>query len=236
MSMLTRYILFIVAVIVQASGIALVVKSMLGTSPISSLPYAISLASPFTLGQMTFSINMLLVLGQYILLRRGFANIQFLQIPVTLVFSWFIDFFMDAWAWVVPANYVLQLLPLLIGTTLIAFGVAVQGIANVLMLPGEGIVYAVSRYFHIEFGKVKTGNDISLVSLAAVLSLIYLGGIEGIREGTLISALITGTIARFFLKHLSKVDENGNLLFYPHWRDQDEAIPCQKKEMSWDNG
>ncbi|MBQ1866884.1 DUF6198 family protein [Selenomonas sp.] len=217
MSMVVRYVLFVVAVIVQASGIALVVKSMLGTSPISSLPYVISLTSPFTLGQMTFTINMVMVLGQYLLLRKGFDTIQFLQVPVTLIFSWFIDFFMDAWAWVVPANYVMQLLPLLAGTTLIAFGVAVQGIANVLMLPGEGIVYAVSRHFHLEFGKVKTGNDISLVMLAAVISLIYLDGIEGIREGTLISALITGTIARFFLKHLGKVDANGNLVFHPHW-------------------
>ena len=216
MSMVTRYSLFVVAVIVQASGIALVVKSLLGTSPISSLPYVISLASPFTLGQMTFSINILLVLGQYLLLRKAFDNMQFLQIPVTLIFSWFIDFFMDVWAWVVPNSYIMQMLPLLIGTTLIAFGVAVQGIANVLMLPGEGIVYAVSRYFHIEFGKVKTGNDVILVLLAAVISLIYLGSIEGIREGTLISALITGSIARFFLKHLGKVNEHGVLVFHPH--------------------
>ncbi|WP_303841300.1 YitT family protein [Selenomonas ruminantium] len=216
MSMVTRYSLFVVAVIVQASGIALVVKSLLGTSPISSLPYVISLASPFTLGQMTFAINILLVLGQYLLLRKAFDNMQFLQIPVTLIFSWFIDFFMDVWAWVVPNSYIMQMLPLLIGTTLIAFGVAVQGITNVLMLPGEGIVYAVSRYFHIEFGKVKTGNDVILVLLAAVISLIYLGSIEGIREGTLISALITGSIARFFLKHLGKVNEHGVLVFHPH--------------------
>ena len=216
MSMVTRYSLFVVAVIVQASGIALVVKSLLGTSPISSLPYVISLASPFTLGQMTFAINILLVLGQYLLLRKAFDNMQFLQIPVTLIFSWFIDFFMDVWAWVVPNSYIMQMLPLLIGTTLIAVGVAVQGITNVLMLPGEGIVYAVSRYFHIEFGKVKTGNDVILVLLAAVISLIYLGSIEGIREGTLISALITGSIARFFLKHLGKVNEHGVLIFHPH--------------------
>lgn len=228
MSVMLRYFLFVVAAIVQASGIALVVKSMLGTSPISSLPYVISLAAPFTLGQMTFSINMLLVLGQYLLLRRAFDHIQFLQIPVTLIFSWFIDFFMEAWSWVIPTNYILQLLPLLIGTTLIAFGVAVQGIANVLMLPGEGIVYAVSRCFHIEFGKVKTANDVILVSLAAVISLAYLGGIEGIREGTLISALITGTIARYFLKHLSKVDENGNLVFYPHFREKNKDVQEQK--------
>ena len=231
-----RYFLFVVAVIVQASGIALVVKSMLGTSPISSLPYVISLASPFTLGQMTFSINMLLVLGQYLLLRRAFDNIQFLQIPVTLIFSWFIDFFMEVWSWVIPTNYILQLLTLLIGTTLIAFGVAVQGIANVLMLPGEGIVYAVSRCFHIEFGKVKTANDVSLVSLAAMISLVYLGGIEGIREGTLISALITGTIARYFLKHLSRVDENGNLVFYPHFGEKNKDVQdCLEHNISLEN-
>ena len=105
---------------------------------------------------------------------------------------------------------------------------AVQGIANVLMLPGEGIVYAVSRCFHIEFGKVKAANDVSLVSLAAVISLAYLGGIEGIREGTLISALITGTIARYFLKNLSKVDENGNLVFYPHFREKNKDVQEQK--------
>lgn len=123
---------------------------------------------------------------------------------------------MDLWAWVVPTSYIFQLLPLLIGTTLIAFGVAVQGIANVLMLPGEGIVYAVSRHFHIDFGSVKTGNDVSLVLIAAIISWIYLDGIEGIREGTLISALITGTIARFFLNHLGKVNEAGVLVFHPH--------------------
>lgn len=216
MSMGKRYILFVLAVIVQASGIALVVKSLLGTSPISSLPYVISLVSPFTLGEMTFAINMLFVLGQYLLLRKRFDAMQFFQIPVTLLFAWFIDFFMAAWEWVVPTGYISQLIPLLAGTTMIAFGVAVQGIANVLMLPGEGIVYAVSRSFAIEFGRVKTGNDVILVLLAAILSFLYLGDIEGIREGTLISALITGTIARFFLKHLSTVDKTGNLLFKPH--------------------
>ncbi|MCR5757482.1 MAG: DUF6198 family protein [Selenomonas sp.] len=217
MTLFTRYFLFIFAVIVQASGIALVVKSLLGTSPISSLPYVISLAFPVTLGQMTFSINMLLVLGQYLLLRKDFDSLQFLQVPVTMIFAWFIDFFMDVWGWVVPHNYIMQLLPLLAGTTFIAFGVAVQGIANVLMLPGEGIVYAVSRHFQLEFAKVKTGNDVTLVFLAAVISWIYLDGIEGIREGTLISALITGVIARFFLHHLSIVNDKGQLIFHPHW-------------------
>ena len=217
MSMFRRYALFIFAVVVQSSGIALVVKSLLGTSPISSLPYVLSLSFPYTLGETTFAINMLLLIGQILLLRHDFDRIQLLQVPFTMIFAYSIDVVMELWNWVVPTNYLLQLLPLLLGTTLIAFGVAVQGIANVLMLPGEGIVYAVARHFHIDFGKVKTTNDVLLVCLAAALSFYYIGTIEGIREGTLISALITGSIARFFLKHLSTVDQTGSLVFHPHW-------------------
>ena len=211
-----RYLLFLFAIVVQSSGIALVVKSLLGTSPISSLPYVLSLSFPYTLGEFTFAVNALFVFGQFLLLRKDFDNIQWLQVPVTMIFSCSIDVFMELWDWIHPANYLFQMLPLLIGTALIAFGVAVQGIANVLMLPGEGIVYAVSRHFHIDFGRVKTANDIILVVLAAILSYSYLGSIEGIREGTLISALITGSIARFFLHHLSTVDKNGQLVFRPH--------------------
>jgi uncharacterized membrane protein YczE len=216
MSIPKRYALFIMAIIIQAAGIALVVRSLLGTSPISSLPYVLSLSLPFTLGQTTFAVNMLFLLGQILLLRRGFDRIQLLQIPVTFIFAYAIDVFMAVFAWIVPGNYFWQLLPLLLGTVLIACGVAMQGIANVLMLPGEGIVYAVSRHFRLEFGRVKTGNDVMLVIIAAVLSLHQLGTIEGIREGTLLSALITGTIARFFLKHFSKVDAEGQLVFHVH--------------------
>lgn len=49
-----------------------------------------------------------------------------------------------------------------------------------------------------------------------LLSLAELGIIEGIREGTLISALITGTIARFFLRHLSDVDASGQMVLRVH--------------------
>lgn len=217
MSTTRRYLFFIAAVIVQSSGIALLVKSMLGTAPISSLPYVLSLSFSYSLGTMTFAINMLMFMGQILILRRKFEVYQLMQIPVTILFSYFIDVFMVFWNWVEPTSYPLQMVALLVGTALIALGIAVQGIAQVLMLPGEGLVYVVARYFHFDFGKVKTANDVSIVCLAMMVSFVYRNGIEGIREGTLISALITGTIARFFLKHLSVVDEKGALVFKPHW-------------------
>ena len=105
MSGIFRYSLFIFAVIVQSSGIPLVVRSLLGISPTSSLPYVISVASNFSLGQMTFAFNMLLILAQFMLLRSKFHKIQLLQVPMTIVFSFFIDVFMDVWSWVNPVNY-----------------------------------------------------------------------------------------------------------------------------------
>ena len=69
-----------------------------------------------------------------------------------------------------------------------------------------------------------------------MISLVYLGGIEGIREGTLISALITGTIVRYFLKHLSRVDENGNLVFYPHFGEKNKDVQdCLEHNISLEN-
>ena len=200
---------------IQSAGIALVVKSLLGTSPISSLPYVLSLISPFTFGQTTFAINMVFVVFELLMLRRDFPAVFWLQIPVTILFGFCIDFFMNLFT-IVPDAYALKLLLCLLGTALVALGVAGQGIADVLMLAGEAIVQAISQVFHFEFGWVKTAFDCSLVVSAAIFSYTQLGTIEGIREGTLISALITGSIARFFIHHLGRVDAQGNLVFAPH--------------------
>ena len=216
MSIVKRYVIFIAAIIIQSCGIALVVHSLLGTSPISSLPYVMSLIWPYTFGQTTFAVNMLMFLGQILVLRRDFERVQLLQVPMTLIFSYSIDVFMALTGWVESDYYVLRMLVLLIGASFVSLGVALQGIANVLMLAGEGLVYAISRHYHLPFRNVKTTNDVSLVVIAAILSGYALGTIEGIREGTLISALITGTIAKFFLHHLSEVDANGRMVLRVH--------------------
>lgn len=210
-----RYLLLILAVMIQSAGIALVVKSLLGTSPISSLPYVLSLISPFTFGQTTFAVNMVFVVFELLMLRRDFPAIFWLQIPVTILFGFCIDFFMQLFA-ILPEAYALKLLLCLLGTSLVALGVAGQGIADVLMLAGEGAVYVFARKSGIDFGKVKVGNDISLVAIAAIVSVLTMGTIEGIREGTLISALLTGIIARLYLRHLSRIDAHGRLYLAPH--------------------
>ena len=216
LSIWKRYLIFTIGILVQSAGIALVVKSLLGTSPISSLPYALSLAYPFTLGQTTFVVNMAFLAGQIALLRRRFDSVQLFQIPVTLVFAFFIDVSMALLENVVPELYLAKMAVLLLGAAFVALGVSLQVIAHVLMLAGEAIVHAISQVFRFDFGWVKTAFDCTLVASAALFSFTQLGTIEGIREGTLISALVTGSIARFFIRHLSRVDAHGALVFAPH--------------------
>ena len=86
-----RYLFFIAGLFVNAFGISLIIKANLGSSPISSLPYTLSLNFPVTLGQFTLLLNAALIAGQIWLLKRDFRKEQFLQIPVAILFSFFID-------------------------------------------------------------------------------------------------------------------------------------------------
>lgn len=56
MSVVSRWLLFLVALWIQSAGIVLVVKSFLGTSPISSLPYVMSETFPFTFGESQYGL------------------------------------------------------------------------------------------------------------------------------------------------------------------------------------
>ena len=195
-----RWIIFFIGIALQSIGISLVVKSLLGTSPISSVPYVLSLSFPMTFGQTTFIINMIFLIAQIFLLKKNFNKIQLLQIPVIFVFATLIDLSMYVFD-LKPEMYIYKFILLLIGAAFVSLGIALQVIADVLMLSGEAIVTAISQVFKFEFGNVKTIFDCTLVLSAAIWSYFDLGTIEGIREGTLISALITGSVARFFIKH-----------------------------------
>lgn len=214
MSTSKRCFLFICGLFFVALGISCAVISKLGTATISSTPYILSLRYHVSLGGVTFIVNMMFLLGQILILRRQFGYIQLLQIPMTGIFGFFIDFTMFLLSTVTPDLYISKFIIMLVGIISIALGIALEIIGNIVMLPGEGIVNVIATHWNFNFGNTKTCFDISIVLLAAFLSWIYFGEVYGIREGTLISALITGSIARFFIKHLSYIGQNGNLIFH----------------------
>ena len=59
--LLRRYLLFCVSLFVNALGIAFITKAALGTSPITSVTYVLSMFTPFTIGQWTIMLNLSLI-------------------------------------------------------------------------------------------------------------------------------------------------------------------------------
>ena len=191
---LQRYFWFVIGIIINSFGIALITKAGLGTSPISSLSYVLSLQFPFTLGQFTFVINMLFILAQFILLKKDFEPIQFLQIAVNVIFSACIDISMNLLGWLTISNFMAAIIALLIGCSILALGIAIEVAPDVLMVPGEGIVRAISTVLDKRFGNVKIIFDVTLVSTATILSFLFFGKLNGLGLGTIISAIIVGYI------------------------------------------
>ena len=202
---LRRYSVCGLGILASSAGIALLTKSGLGTSQISSLPYVASFVFPVSFGAATFAMNAFFVLVQLALLRRAFGKCELLQIPLTFLFSVSIDLMMFLCAPLAPTLYALKIALCLAGSAFVALGISLQIVSAVAILPGDGIVRVISRKTNRNFGTIKTVFDLTLVALAIILSLVALHKLVGIREGTIIAALIVGTIVRFILAHLERL-------------------------------
>lgn len=198
MKKIESYIIFFIGVVFVALSIALFVKAALGTTPIASAAYVLSLALPYSIGFFNFIVSALVFLLQIAILGRKFPLYQWLQIPVAVIFCAGIDVWMALLTWLVPASYAAQFVVLLLGCLSMGIGVTLEVKGGVIMLPCEAFVNTVCTVWHFRFGNVKILFDASLVALAAVISLYYFGDIRGIREGTLLSAFSTGFLEKCF--------------------------------------
>ena len=201
-----RYILFVMSLFFAALGVAFTKHGELGVSPTSSVANVMSYRFPsLSLGTWLIIWNCVLIVGQVLILRKKFQLIQLLQIPLSFLFGWFTDLGM----WIVsflPANtYPIRLAMVVIGVLILGFGVSLSVIANVIMNSGEAFVKAVADMLGKEFGNVKIAFDVFCVIISLVLSLIFFDfTIVGTREGTIISALLTGVVVKFFTGKLKE--------------------------------
>ena len=202
MEKLKRYLIFLVGLFVNSLGVSLITKANLGTSPISSIPYVLSLNFPFTLGSFTIFFSIFLIVLQLIILRKNFKLEHILQIPVSIIFGYFIDLTMILFSWVNPEAYIMKIVYLLIGCLILGVGVYMEVLADVVMLPGESFVRAIVLTWKTNFGTTKICFDVSMSVTAAVLSFVFAGRLAGVREGTVIAALLVGFIARLIGKKL----------------------------------
>ena len=202
-----RYLVFFAGLFVNSLGVSLVTKADLGTSPISSIPYVLSLNFPLTLGEFTILFSLLLILLQLAMLRKNFRLEHLLQVPFSVAFGYFIDLTM----WMIGDlrldSYAAKAGFLLIGCAVLGFGVYLEVLADVAMLPGESFVRAVCTAWNREFGMTKVACDVSMTVLAASLSFLFAGRLDGVREGTIVAALLVGFLARLVGRLLPNLPE-----------------------------
>lgn len=180
----------------MAFGVGFSIQAGLGTSPISSVPYTISCFAPLTVGTATIAMHCVFILIQILLLRKRYQWIQLMQLPVALIFGYLTDFAVFVLQGVVCTSYLQQWICCIVGILLVGIGVSFEVVADVVTLAGEGVVLAVCKVAPIKFGTMKVLFDVSLVCIALILSVIFMGKVVGVREGTVAAALLVGIVSR----------------------------------------
>lgn len=201
---LKRYLLFVVGLYFLSAGIVLILRSSLGTTPISSVNYVLSLNTGLFVRDMDIPYQSAAhQVGPVLVCTRpheppGDTGIEFCsKYPFQFLFGLFIDVNMVLTETLQPQHYILSIVLLLLGCLIQAVGVVLEIKPRVAMMSAEGFVSYASRRYNKDFGKMKVLFDVSLVTLALVLSLVLAHKIEGVREGTIIAACITGYIVSF---------------------------------------
>jgi uncharacterized membrane protein YczE len=198
-----RWALLVVGLSLMSIGIAFSIRSELGTTPISSLPFVLSILTPLSVGTLMILMNLVFVGLQIVILRRRFRPVQLLQIPVVVLFG----LLNDAGLWllrdVTHSAYWQQ--------WLLVVGFQVK--AQTIPLAGEGLILAISdtlmRRFgvrrHLVFSSVKVQFDTTLVLVSAVIGVLATHALVGVREGTVAAALCVGFVAQLTIRALDLV-------------------------------
>lgn len=203
-AILKRYLLLLVGLSIMAFGVAFSIKASLGTSPISSVPYVLSLFTPLTVGTATIIMHCFFILMQILILRKNYHFIQLMQLPIAFFFGYLTDFGVWAVRGISYHAYWQQWILCLIGILLVAVGVSLEVKAGVVVLAGEGVVLAICQVLPVKFGYMKVGFDVTLVVIACVLSLVFTDQLQGVREGTVAAAIMVGLIAKQLGKVLNR--------------------------------
>lgn len=216
-SFIEKLLISVFGLFLMSLGIAFAIRSQLGITPISCPPYVFShYFTNWTLGQLTVGMHITMVIAQVIILRKDFKKSQYFQIVVSFLFGFLIDFSMFITSSIQAPNYIVQILFVLLGSLLVSIGIIFEVTPKLLYLAGDGLMITVAKVLKRPFGQIKIAFDVTLVIFSVISGLLLLNGVIGVREGTVISAVLIGfiigklnpIIAPFITRFLERNDRN----------------------------
>ena len=200
-----RVLIYCLGLLSLAFGVAFSVNSNLGVSPVNSLPYVISRIVNVQMGTCVTAVFCFYILLQILILGRKFNPVNLLQIVFSTIFGYFVDFAKMVLGDFTIPTYFGQLTMLAISIPLIAVGIVLYMDAQLVPMPMEGLSSCLADKFGVSFPNMKTIVDCLVVGIGLVLCFVFLGKLDGLREGTIITAVVTGKIIALIKKPLSPV-------------------------------
>lgn len=195
-----RYMLFIVGLFIASMGVAFSTKGGIGTSPVASVPYSMSLISNiFTLGGWLNLLSCIQISVQIILLRRRCNAVEIIiQTILAFVYGYLTNLSCYLIRNITADTYALQFTYMLIGCFILGLGLWIQFMGGVAMLPGEAMNRAISIVTGKRYENIKILFDIIYISVSVILCLVFIGKLEGVREGSIIAAVAVGNIIKLY--------------------------------------
>lgn len=207
-----RYLLFIFGLFIASMGVAFSTKAGLGTSPVASVPYSVSLVlTKISFGMWLNVLSVIQIVIQIILLRRKCKPLEIIiQTILAFAYGYLTNFSCFLIKPLEMHNYLERFLCMLLGCLILAFGLWVQYMGRVAMLPGEAMNRAISTVTGYKYENIKIVFDLLYIFISAIICLIFLRELKGVREGSIIAAVLVGLLIKLFNRIFNKFVKKGN--------------------------
>ena len=201
-----NYALFLIGLFIASMGVALSAKAGLGTSPVASVPYSVSLVNhALTFGWWLNMWSVLQIAVQIALLRKKCKPVEIIiQTVLAFVYGYLTDFSCKLISGLQANNYIMQFALMILSCFVLGFGIWIQFKGGVAMLPGEAMNRAISEVTGIKYENIKIFFDVLYIVIAAAICFIFVGKLEGVREGSIIAAVLIGNIIKLYNSLYSK--------------------------------
>jgi len=200
-----RMLVYIIGLTLYAYGACLMVQANIGISPITTVPYLFTILTPCTLGLTQLIWSFILIFAQVVWLRRDFEKFQYFQIVASIIFSAFLDLLMPLAKVFASDVLILRILLCIASLIVMGIGLGTAVIADLVIIPGDGMAKAIAYKTGWVFGKAKVLMDVSCVTTTIILSAILLRRpFAVVQMGTVVSALFLGNIVRIYSSFTSK--------------------------------
>ncbi len=207
-----NYVLFLIGLFIASMGVALSAKAGLGTSPVASVPYSISLLNhTLTFGWWLNLWSVIQILVQIALLRKKCNPIEIIiQTILAFVYGYLTDVSCMLISGIQANSYAIQFGLMILSCFVLGLGIWIQFKGGVAMLPGEAMNRAISEITGKSYENIKIFFDVLYIAAAAVICLLFLGKLKGVREGSIIAALLVGNIIKIYNRLFEKLTKNGS--------------------------